>query len=235
MIYLVIGGVAVIGFLVFARWFSAADVKQLAKGLKWFIGGAAAILGVYLILTGRWALLIPIAGAGAVWLARMRLAASLWRQFRNLGGSSGGRVSTIETRFLRMSLDHDSGAMTGTVRQGPHAGDIERLSLDDLRDLLMQCRTEDAQSAQILEAYLDRRHPDWRDGATAGDGDAGAPKRSGMTPVEACRILGIEPGATEEQVRDAHRRLMSKLHPDRGGSDYLASQINQAKDVLLGS
>jgi DnaJ-domain-containing protein 1 len=235
MIYLVIGGVAVIGFLVFARWFAAADVKQLAKGLKWFIGAAAAILGVYLILTGRWALLVPIVGAGAVWLARMRLAASLWRQFRNLGGSSGGRVSTIETRFLRMSLDHDSGAMTGTVRQGPHAGDIERLNLDDLRDLLMQCRTEDAQSAQILEAYLDRRHPDWRDGTTVGDDDAEAPKRSGMTREEACRILGIEPGATEEQVRDAHRRLMSKLHPDRGGSDYLASQINQAKDILLGS
>ncbi len=235
MIYLVIGGVAVIGLLAFARWFVAADVKQLAKALKWFIGAAAAMLGVYLILTGRWALLVPIVGAGAVWLARMRLAASLWRQFKNLGGPSGGRASTIETRFLRMSLDHDSGAMNGTVLQGPHAGDIERLSLDDLRGLLMQCRAEDPQSAQILEAYLDRRHPEWREGAAAGDDDGAAAKRSGMTREEACRILGVEPGATEGEVRDAHRRLMSKLHPDRGGSDYLASQINQAKDILLGS
>ena len=235
MIYLVIGGVAVIGLLVFARWFAAADVKQLAKVLKWIIGGAVAMLGVYLILTGRWALLVPIVGAGAVWIARMRLAASLWRQFRNLGTPSGGQVSTIETRFLKMSLHHDSGAMKGMVLQGPHAGDIERLSLDDLSGLLKQCRAEDPQSAQILEAYLDRRHPDWRDGAAAGDDDDAAPRRSGMTREEACRILGVEPGATEEQVRDAHRRLMSKLHPDRGGSDYLASQINQAKDILLGS
>ena len=70
-----------------------------------------------------------------------------------------------------------------------------------------------------------------------GGADASPPpgrSRSGMTVAEAHEILGLRPGASEEEIRAAHRRLMRLAHPDGGGSDWLASRINQARDVLLG-
>jgi hypothetical protein len=58
--------------------------------------------------------------------------------------------------------------------------------------------------------------------------------RGGMTREEAYDVLGLAPGATTEQIRAAHRRLMRMAHPDSGGSDWLASRVNQARDLLLG-
>ena len=99
-----------------------------------------------------------------------------------------------------------------------------------LEELLAYCRSEDADSVQLLDSYLQRRFageaPFGRQEASPGDGGA-------MSRKEALAVLGLQEGASTEEIVAAHRKLMQKLHPDRGGNDYLAAKINQAKDLLL--
>jgi hypothetical protein len=150
---------------------------------------------------------------------------------------AGGQTSTVATAFLRMTLDHDTGSMEGTILRGRFAGmRLDELGAADLLALLRECRAEDEEGARLLEAYLERIHPQWREelaGERAGGG-AGARSTSGdMSVDEAYAILGLSAGADAEAIKEAHRRLMVKLHPDHGGSDYLATKINRARDVLL--
>jgi DnaJ-domain-containing protein 1 len=139
-----------------------------------------------------------------------------------------------------MSLDHDSGSMSGKVLKGPMAGRaLLDLSESEFLELLRFCRAEDEDSARLLETYLDRRFGDsWRadDQGDPAGGESGEPSRAGgpLTEAEALDILGLEPGASEEEIVQAHRRMMQKMHPDRGGSNYLAARINEAKERLLG-
>jgi hypothetical protein len=147
----------------------------------------------------------------------------------------GGQQSQVGTRFLRMTLDHDTGEMGGEVIEGRFKGRmLAGMALEDLLDLLDECRA-DTQSAVVLEAYLERMHPDWRDVADshAGPDHRAAGDTDGMTEQEAREILGLGPDATHDDIVAAHRRLMQKVHPDHGGSDFLAAQINRAKAVLL--
>jgi hypothetical protein len=146
---------------------------------------------------------------------------------------STGQVSRVRSAFIEMELDHDTGAMRGRIVAGRHAG--AELDALDLRTLLELLAEIDAESRALLAAYLDRRDPGWRehaqDDATAG---AGRPPPSGkMTEEEAYQILGLQPGASAEEIGRAHRALMKKLHPDQGGSTYLAARVNEAKDILL--
>ena len=135
-----------------------------------------------------------------------------------------------------MVLDHDSGTMNGRVRSGRHAGrDLSTMRIDDLMDLWREIGS-DLESRSLLEAYLDRRHPLWRHDAEA-DAAAGrgrAARTGAMTDDEAHQVLGLGPGASEAEVREAHRRLMKAVHPDLGGSTFLAAKINEAKDRLVG-
>mgnify|MGYP003313822543 FL=1 len=137
-----------------------------------------------------------------------------------------------------MRLDHDSGKLDGTVLHGSFNGrQLSELALADLIILLQECRINDAQSASILESYLDRAHgTEWRGGDGAGrDGQSNATQNgSVMTVEEAYDILGLKPGAGKDQIREAHRKLMLKNHPDHGGSTYIAARINQAKELLIG-
>jgi hypothetical protein len=145
-----------------------------------------------------------------------------------------GQTSRIATDHLEMELDHDTGEMRGRVLKGLFRGrDIESLSPADLALLWQDCRNNDAQSAQLIEAYLDRIHPSWREDMARGESDMSRGPDGRMTVEEAFEILGLEPGACEGDIRRAHRDLMLKLHPDRGGSTYLAAKINEAKDVAL--
>jgi hypothetical protein len=232
MIY-VLGGFAVLsGFLMLVYLFVNADPARLARGLK-VTGIVIAVLAVAtLAISGRLAaLLMPLAMLMPA-LIRVR---SLLDRFRP---PSGSQTSTVATPFLRMTLDHDTGSMTGTILRGRFSGmRVEELDSAELLALLRECRAEDEEGARLLEAYLDRVHPDWRDelaGERAGGSAGGARPASGdVTVEEAYAILGLAPGAGAEAIKEAHRRLMVKLHPDHGGSDYLATKINRARDVLL--
>ena len=133
-----------------------------------------------------------------------------------------------------MELDHDSGAMRGRVLKGFFAGrDLEDLKPVELAHLWQDCRFNDPQSAQLVEAYLDRVHPSWRDDMARGEAEHSHGPDGKMTAAQALEILGLQPNASDDDIRRAHRELMLKLHPDRGGSTYLAAKINEAKDVLL--
>ena len=162
----------------------------------------------------------------------------MYRQFKNAQPAAGqptGQQSAVETRFIRMTLDHDTGEMNGSVLEGRFAGhDLRELSLEQLIALLAECIREDEESAALLRAYLERVHGDeWQEREQPQAGDNAAGFSSEMTRHEAYEILGLDEGATEEQIIEAHRRLMQKVHPDRGGSTFLASKINGAKDLLL--
>jgi hypothetical protein len=139
----------------------------------------------------------------------------------------------VRSAFLEMELDHDSGAMRGRILAGPHEGkSLEVLSVATLVGLLGEI---DGESSALLAAYLDRRDPRWREHAQgdAAAGDRNPPRSGKMTEEEAYQILGIQPGASAQEIGHAHRALMKKLHPDQGGSTYLAARVNEAKDVLL--
>jgi hypothetical protein len=147
---------------------------------------------------------------------------------------SAGQASRVRSAFFEMDLDHDTGAMRGQVLAGRYKG--QSLDALDLPSLLGLVKEVDEESRGLLAAYLDRRQPGWRehaDGDTAA-GQVHAPRAGKMTAEEAQQILGVAPGATAEEIGRAHRNLMKRLHPDQGGSTYLASRVNEAREVLLG-
>ena len=215
------------------RWFASADPKQLARIVKWGGLGTVAVVALFLAVTGQFALLTPAAVA----------AYFFFRRARRIGGGgrfrspSSGQSSQVSTEYLEMTLDHDSGVMRGRVSQGRFEGrDLDDLSFDDLLVLLDETQRADRQSAALLETYLDRMHgADWRERAEAtASGYTGASADGPMMREEAFRILGLDAKASEDEIKEAHHRLMLKVHPDQGGSTYLAAKINQAKEVLLG-
>jgi DnaJ-like protein len=240
MPYLLLGLAIVTGMVLIFWGMAGADPRVIKRIFKWSVIIVGVVLLVYLGVTGR----LVVAGWIAAGLLPMLMR---WRALRNMAkgfrGPSPGQTSDIETGFLRMQLNHDTGELRGTVLDGRFKGRLlQELSLADQIELLQECRIHDEQSAMILESYLDRIHgAAWRggaDGARGGQGGGGggarAQSRSDMTREEACEILGVSATATQDEIHDAHRRLMLKNHPDHGGSTYLAAKINQAKDLLLG-
>jgi hypothetical protein len=146
---------------------------------------------------------------------------------------SPGQTSRVRSQFLDMRLDHDSGNLSGQIVAGPNAGRLlDEFELPQLTEIMSGF---DAESVSLLESYLDRRFPAWRQHAqgNAAGGQSRAASSGKMTDEEAYQILGLQPGAGRGEIGRAHRALMKKLHPDQGGSTYLAARVNEAKDTLL--
>lgn len=199
--------------------------------------GAAVVVVVILTMMGRmhW---VGAALTGLLVIMRQSLPLLLrffpmlnqWWQQRAQAGN--GRHSTVTTRILSMYLNHESGTLSGEVLQGPFAqwrlDDMDRGQLEELRKY---CLDEDPESVQLLDSYLEQRFPDIE--TDGGSTTADAVNSGSMNRREAMQILGVGDDASRDDIVAAHRKLMQKLHPDRGGSDYLAAKINEAKDFLL--
>ena len=197
----------------------------LAGRAHWIAAAFAAVLP-FLRILARAVMSVPFP-------VLQRLFGSL-KKAKTQGQSSGGQTSTVESRYLRMTLNHDSGDIDGEVLAGQFAGKmLNQLELGSLLQLLTECQADD-ESVALLQAYLDRVHgEDWQQQAGEQARRQTAAPSGEMTREEALQVLGLEEGASEADITDAHRRLMQKMHPDRGGSSYLAAVINQARDTLL--
>ncbi len=234
----------VVAFVVL--WKEAA-AKNRPRKLSKMAGGAAVVFIALLALltasgklhwlaaltAGTLPLLRWIAGLVAGPLIGKWLRSAFGGGTQPAGAHGGPQVSTVASADLRMTLRHDSGEMDGEVLTGPLQG--QRLSALDLPALeLFRAGLAAADSLQLLDAYLDRRFPDWRETSDHASERGAAPSQAPrMDKTQALAVLGLADGASDAQVREAHRRLMQRLHPDRGGTDYLAATLNQAKEVLL--
>ncbi len=243
-------GVAAFVFL----WRAAGGARRSQRFRQLAVAAAVVLVTVLLLLTatGRLHWLAALAAGALPFLRGLAglVAGPLIGNFlRNRlfarGGAPPGvapgpdpgpppKDSTVATRELRMTLDHETGAMDGEVLTGGSAGRrLSGLDLQGLRTVFGELSQED--SRQLLSAYLDRRFPGWADDAT--DADAGSRASTGtssqMDAEQALAVLGLDAGASKSDIIEAHRRLMQKLHPDRGGTDYLAATLNLAKKVLI--
>jgi DnaJ domain len=204
---------------------TAAVVLKTGGGL-----GAIAVAGL-LGARGRLDIAIPLGLTGLGLLGWLPWSIP---GFGARTQKSSGQVSRVRSAFVEMELDHDTGAMHGRILAGRHEGaSLDALDVATLAGCLPDI---DEESRALLMAYLDRREPLWRENTQA-DATAGSSRRGWstgkMTEEEAYQVLGVQPGASAKDIGLAHRSLMKKLHPDQGGSTYLAARVNEAKDVLL--
>ncbi|XWN29488.1 MAG: DnaJ domain-containing protein [Devosia sp.] len=227
------------------QWYVTASPAALVRGMRTTAAVIVILVAIPLAIGGA---LVPaglLAGV-AMWLMGMRGG----RHSMGRARRTAGQRSTVRTARLEASLAHDTGDMDVEVLAGMHTG--ERFSQMDEETVIAVWRdcAGDEESRSIVEAYLDRRAPQWRQDVED-DGDFGGPGAGGpgsgdgtgqssrggsgiMTEQEAYDILGLERGASEAEIRAAHRRLMKQMHPDQGGSTFFAARLNEAKDLLLG-
>ena len=246
MIVAIAGLMAAVGFVLLVRllW-----LKAQPKGHVAILTAASIALVVGLALlaaTGRLHWLVALGAAIFPFLRRLLALMPLWQMFRRFApvagqafaqGSPGGAApehSEVRTGDLRMRLHHATGEMDGEVLVGPFQGRwLSGMDLDELNAL--RADLGDTQSAPLLDTYMERRFGSRQDGTEQqrDQGAGAAGPDAGMTESRALEILGLEPGASEQEIVEAHRRLIQRLHPDRGGSTFLAATLNEAKRVLL--
>lgn len=227
----VVGLVIVVGGWWLIKAFANAQPAKVRGLIRKIGGGAVIAFAGLLALRGQINLAMPLflLGLGLFGQQVVFPNGMPWQQ------KSPGQRSRVSTQMLTMELDHDSGTMDGEVRAGPLKGRrLSSLTLSEAQAVHAQCAATGDQSRALLEAWIQRSHPEWRAqwSETAGGGSSVASTQK-MTRPEALAILGLREGAGEDEIRAAHRRLMKTVHPDLGGSDYLAAKINEAKSFLL--
>jgi len=247
------------------RWLAnakPAEIRQLGFGL---IATVLVLVGLWLLLTGKLAAMVAALVAAIPFLFRVLKIGLLWPFFKKMfagahgwgrgansqgaddDGTGTGRFSEIRTQLLVMQLEHGSGRLGGQVIAGKFAGrDLDRLRLDELQLLYVECCDAQDQSRTVFETYLDRRSDcqgwrQWDDAERTEDrssqqeqnGGTRGFRSEGMDVTEACKILGLGKNPDRAEINRAYQTLIKAVHPDHGGSDYLASRVNAARHVLL--
>lgn len=238
---LVLAFIVVAGIALFLAWLIRANPSSLARILRVLLVVVGGIgVGAMLIFGLRFlpGLLPELFGLAGIVITALIARAARHRPSGGFSSPGSGQRTEVRTTFLQAWIDHGSGDVGGTVLAGRFAGrTLDALADAELLELHAEC-TADADSLRVLEAYLDRRlGADWRNTQQSHSRSQGAPPRgprTDMTREEALAVLGLAEGATEDEIRAAHRRLIQRMHPDVGGTADLAARINRAKDVLLG-
>lgn len=203
------------------------------KRLWWkaiFIGGGIT-LGL-LAITGRmhWiglivAAIVPIFKSVLALAARAMPVILPWMQHK--ARQNQARAQSTTTPYLQFVVD-DNGDMGGLITRGALVGkQLKDLTQDQLLSFYRECQTC-RDSRDVFTVYLNKYHP----GILRGN-SKNVKVPNGLSQQEAQDILGLQAGFSKKDVIQAHRNLIQKLHPDRGGNDYLAAQINAAKERLL--
>ncbi len=246
-------GILTVSYLAI-QWFINTSPQKIAQILRRSAIYLVIALLLFLIVTGRLHWIIALIG-GLLPLARkllplLRSFATFkhlfqqyqqrpWQQSKSSthsNVSSPPPTSEVTSAYLQMTLDHETGLLAGKVLQGQYQGhSLADISLLNLQEFFTELQNIDQDSAALLASYLTQTYGDqWQQ--TAQDHQpSDTNNNSTMSPQQAYEILGLQPGADEAQIKQAHHRLIQKIHPDRGGSSYLAAQINLAKDLLLKS
>jgi len=241
--YIVLAASAYILYLLLRHKFRK-NPRQFSKYFLYVVVGGAIGIIFFLAFTGRlhwlvaiFAGLVPLAGrlmSLLRFLPFLKAAQSFFASRGTLGSSGRPNASKVRSRFLEMELNHGNGAVVGEVIEGQFKGTLlNNLDIEQLKRLWLECQ-QDSDSISLLSAYAKRRFGEnWQDHFSKASDAGGAGSSGQMSQEEALQILGLGNGAQTEEIRLAHRRLMQRYHPDRGGSDYLAAKINQAKELLL--
>jgi hypothetical protein len=199
---------------------------------------------IFLTATGKMHFLVAIGAAVLPFLSRLLplvkyipVLRNFYHQRKSTKQPDKGKISTVETSLLIMTLNHDTGHMDGEILSGQFAKEkLSNLSPEQLLTLYQLTKHSYPDSLAVLEAYLDREVGEhWRqDFEHSTQEQAKTTTTNDMCTAEALDILGLQKGASREDIISAHRKLIQKLHPDRGGNHYLAAKLNQAKAHLLG-
>jgi hypothetical protein len=202
-------------------------------------------LGVlFLAITGRLHPIFALLGAALPFLVRIfgifMRGAQIASIFRNASSLFGNTMSTprdsseIKTSFIHMKLDHATGSMDGQMLRGHYEGKkLSLLSIDEIKEILSEIES-DSDSLNLMHAYLERERPEWEEVLEETGSKSSETLSSDMNEQQAFEILGLSQDASDKEIVAAHKRLMQGVHPDRGGSTFLAAKINAAKDLLLG-
>lgn len=215
---------------------SKANYKKWLAKVALIVASGILLL---LVITGRLHILAALGAALLLIIRQLPLIIKALPFLQQLAGQAknktAGQQSNLDTSLLSMTLDHDSGEMDGMITDGPYQGQrLSTMSQETQAALYQVAVARYPDSLEVLEVYFERVYGEqWQDKLGLSGQSTQAASNGELSVDEALDVLGLQPGASEEEVIAAHRKMMQKFHPDRGGSNYLAAKVNAAKDLLL--